>query len=57
MVPNPKRSDNIPSFPKIEDLQIQEEVLTDDREWLFDDALSLIGIFSLLYATSKFIKY
>lgn len=45
MVPNPKSGDNITRLPKIEEVQIQEEALTDEREWLFDDALSLIGTY------------
>lgn len=43
MAPNPKSSETVTRLSKIEDIQIVEEDLTHDREWLFDDALSLIG--------------
>lgn len=44
MAPNPKNGEPVTRLSKLEQIHVIDEALPDDREWLFDDALSLIGI-------------
>lgn len=43
MAPNSKSTEAVPRLSKIEEIQVDEEVVVEEREWLFDDALNLIG--------------